>query len=172
MAPETFKKYGNATIYHYGPGNAEYPALVLGARYDSGVKLGPNGEPALTLAYLNPATPQNGPMRGNLMDAVLVAHDVPYLATDDLTAVGYSDDQFDYPVPVTPTIEEQLASAQAQITALKAQVDAATPVAAEPEPPAKNTEPVKPEPAKPAEPAAPAKPAEPVEPVVPAEKVD
>lgn len=146
MATETFKKYGDATIYHHGPSNAEYPALVLGARYDSGVKLGPNGEPALTLAYLNPATPQNGPMRGDVLDAVLVAHDVLYLAAEDLTAVGYSDTAFAYPVPITPTIEEQLAAAQKQISDLEAAVAASkvaapapvaeVPPAVEPEKPA------------------------------------
>lgn len=134
MAPETFKKYGDATIYHYGPGNAEYPALVLGARYDSGVKLGPNGEPALTLAYLNPATPQNGPIRGDVLDAVLVVHDVLFLATEDLAAVGYSDTVFAYPVPVTPTLQEQLDAAKAQIDALEAQMKASQPAVAAPAP--------------------------------------
>lgn len=120
----TFKKYGDVTIYHDGPRNAEYFALVLGARYDSGVKLGPNGEPALTLAYLNPATPQNGPMRGDLMDSFVVVHDVVYLPSEDLIAVGYSDAQFAYPVATAPTIEEQLAAAKAQIDALEAEVAA------------------------------------------------
>lgn len=129
MGTATFKKYGDATIYHDGPRNAEYFALVLGARYDSGVKLGPNGEPALTLAYLNPATPQNGPMRGDVLDAVMVAHDVLFLPTEDLAAVGYSGVQFDYPVPVTPTIEEQLAAAQKQIADLEAAVAASKPAA-------------------------------------------
>jgi hypothetical protein len=127
MATETFKKYGDATIYHDGPRNAEYSALVLGARYDSGVKLGPNGEPALTLAYLNPATPQNGPLRGDLMDSFLVVHDVVYLPGQDLTAIGYSDTVFTYPVPLTPTLEEKLAAAEAEIEALKAQFAASAP---------------------------------------------
>jgi hypothetical protein len=167
----TLKKYGDATIYHDGPRNAEYFALVLGARYDSGVKLGPDGEPALTLAYLNPATPQNGPLRGDLLDSVLVVHDVVYLPSEDLTAIGYSDMQFDYPVPVSPTIEEKLAEAEAQIAALQAEV-AASKAPVEPVAPlapvVPPVEPVVP----PVEPVGTHQPIEPVAPAEPAAKVD
>lgn len=165
MSAETFKKYGDATVYHDGPRNAEYPALVLGARYDSGVKLGPNGEPALTLAYLNPATPQNGPMRGDLLDAVIVAHDVVYLPSEDLTANGYSDTQFTYPVPTAPTLEEKLADALKQIEALQAEAAAAKASAPAVEAPVAEhvavAEPVVAEPAVVAEPVAEHVPAEP-----------
>jgi hypothetical protein len=127
---ETMKKYGDATIFHDGSRSMDLQALVLGARYDAGVKLGPDGEPALTLAYLNPDTPQNGPLRGNLLDSVVVVHDVPYLASEDLTVIGYSDTAFNYPVPQTPTLEEKLEAALQEIEALKAEAAAASATAA------------------------------------------
>ncbi len=122
----SLKKYGDTAVFHDGRGG-QFNALVLGTRSDSGVTVGPDGEPTITLAYLDPRSAPSGPLRGDLMDSVRVAHDVPFLAGEDLYTFGYNDTTYTYPVAPTETPEDRLAKLEQELAELRAGFGAVAP---------------------------------------------
>ena len=81
--------YGTAVVLHDGSGHFR-GGLVFSQRTDLG---GPDDEPVLTVITLDPAYEPHGAARGNVIDAAVVLHDLPFVESAD--KAGYSFGVFD-----------------------------------------------------------------------------
>ena len=130
MADTTVYGYSSPVVYHDGQGN-QFHALIYSTRSDILApneqgelvsNVGPDGEPAATLLYLDPTKKPVGPQRGDMSTAILWAYDVPYLATEDLYKKGYNETWYEYPVADVVDPATQIADLQAQLTKLQQQI--------------------------------------------------